>query len=413
MQKNLLRKIVYVTFFSAVVCLSACGDLATETPREDSVKGLFSRCENTFVVSGSRKIYLFEHHPNSVDFDQLAVFDDWSPLSAYLDCEHNRMVVPYGARKDDRNNAGVAIIDLITGDKIDYTADNRGIQGVGVKYDNGLLLSTTLLRQENLPDKPPSYGYLPPGENYRDRHGKNYRLFTPTTFFDLSRLEFTQELDLDLGYSVIENGTLYARQRGAITAIDLRAKTTNILAEFKADRISKTSGIPLNHLGVFLDGQYYMVLNRFGEQNINGFDRNGIYKLVNGEMRQLASYADGDAVYLLGLENKLYLFTQSLQVIEYDLKTQVLVRRSPMNLVGLSGYRIESVGFNHQNFVLALSHYKNDMPSQVLLISRDFTQFSVAKPVDIRMISITTDLAIDTADSRGVQPPMGRIGILK
>ena len=102
-----------------------------------------------------------------------------------------------------------------------------------------------------------------------------------------------------------------------------------------------------------------------------------------------------------------------LQVIEYDLKTQVLVQRSPMNLVGLSGYRIESVGFNHQNFVLALSHYKNDMPSQVLLISRDFTQFSAAKPVDIRMISITTDLAIDTADSRGVQPPMGRIGILK
>lgn len=130
-------------------------------------------------------------------------------------------------------------------------------------------------------------------------------------------------------------------------------------------------------------------------------------------MRQLAGYGDGDAVYLLGLKNKLYLFTQLLQVIEYDLKTQVLVRRSPMSLVGLLGYRVESIGFNHQNFVLGLSHYKNDMPSQVLLISRDFTQFSAAKPVDIRMISITTDLAIDTADSRGVQPPMGRIGILK
>ena len=117
---------------------------------------LFSKCENTFTVSGSRKIYLFEHRTNSVEFDQLAVFDDWAPLSPFLDCANNRIIVPYGARKDDRNNAGVAIIDLESGDKLEYPAGASGIQGIPLKYDNGLLLSTTLLKQQALSNNPPT-----------------------------------------------------------------------------------------------------------------------------------------------------------------------------------------------------------------------------------------------------------------
>ena len=403
----------FLTVVSIVILLSACDGSQVEDRRQNSDFRLFSKCENTFVVSGSRKIYLFEHHPNSVDFDQLAVFDDWSPLSPYLDCVNNRVVVPYGARKEQRNNAGVAIIDLNTGTKIDYPVDIKGIQGIPIKYDNGLLLGTTLLKQTDLAQVSPSYGYLPPGESYSDRHGASQRLYTPTIFFDLSRLEFTQELDLDLGYSVIDNDILYAKQRGAITAIDLKGKTTEVL--YEANDFSKGTNIPLNHLGVFLAGEYYMVLNRFSQKNpskqYNRYDSNGIYKLVDGKMHKLSRYSGGDAVYLLGLDKKLYVFTQSLQVIEYDLETEVLVERSPLNIKNMDGYTIESVGYSHKNFIVALDHSKNDIASKVLLISRDFTQVSVAKPVDLRLISITTELAIDTVDSRNMQAPINQNAI--
>jgi hypothetical protein len=61
------------------------------------------------------KVYLFEYRPKSVEFDQLAVFDDWAPISLYLDCANNRILVPYGVRKADRSNAGIDIIDLSSG----------------------------------------------------------------------------------------------------------------------------------------------------------------------------------------------------------------------------------------------------------------------------------------------------------
>ena len=188
-------------------------------------------------------------------------------------------------------------------------------------------------------------------------------------------------------------------QRGAITAIDLQGKTTDILYE------SKAKNIPANHLGVFLDGEYYMVLNRYSQNKpngkLNGYDSNAIYKLVDGEMRKLSHYPDADAVYLLGMNNKLYLFTESLQVIECDIQTKALVERNPLITINMSGYSIESVGYNHQNFIMALDHPQNDS-SKVILISQDFTQISAAKTIDLRLISITTDVAIDTADSRGI-----------
>ena len=410
MVKNLAQKIGSMMLFSMLIFLSSCGDRQLQKSEKENGSEFFSKCENTFVVSGSRKIYLFEHYPNSVEFEQLAAFDDWSPLSPYLDCENHRIVVPYGARKEDRNNAGVAIIELDSGTKTEYPVKAKGIQGIPLKYDNGLLLSTTLLKQTDSLETPPQYGYLPPGESYKDGYGSNYRLHAPTTYFDLSRLEFTKDLDLDLGYSVIQNKTLYAMQRGAITAIDLQGKTTDILYE------SKAKNIPANHLGVFLDGEYYMVLNRYSQNKpngkLNGYDSNAIYKLVDGEMRKLSHYPDADAVYLLGLNNKLYLFTESLQVIEYDIQTKALVERNPLITINMSGYSIESVGYNHQNFIMALDHPQNDS-SKVILISQDFTQISAAKTIDLRLISITTDVAIDTADSRGIQPSVNKNVILR
>lgn len=400
-------KIILYVFFSSTILLTACSD-----KDKKSSSGFFSQCENTFVVSGSRKVYLFEHHPKSVQFDQLAVFDDWAPISPFLDCANNRIVLPYGARKDDRNNAGVAIIDLTSGTKMEYPIDAKGIQGIPIKYNNGLLLSTTLLKQTNLSEKPPLYGYLPPGELYKDAYGENFRLFAPTAHFDLSHLAFTKDLDLDIGYSVIQDETLYASQRGAITAVDLQAKTTDILYQSTATDSSRTDNIPLNHLGVFLGGEYYVVLSRFSQNNpneqLNGYSHNAIYQLVNGKMRMLSHYPEGDAVYLLGLSNKLFLFTNSLKVIEYDLKTRTIIELNLLNSYSMEGYRIQSVGYSHHNFILALDHHRDDISSKVLLISRDFTQVSSAVAVDLRLISITTDLAIDTADSRGLQLPVNQ-----
>jgi hypothetical protein len=65
------------------------------------------------------------------------------------------------------------------------------------------------------------------------------------------------------------------------------------------------------------------------------------------------------------------------------------------------------------NFLLALDHHRDDISSKVLLISRDFTQVSSAVAVDLRLISITTDLAIDTADSRGLQLPVNQSATLQ
>lgn len=372
--------------------------------------GLFSHCENTFTVSGSRKIYLFEHRPNSVEFDQLAVFDDWSPLSAFLDCAKNRMIVPYGARKDDRNNAGVAIIDLESGVKLEYPAGDRGIQGIPLKYGNGLLLSTTLLTQTVLSNNPPLYGYVPPGESFNDKQGREFRVFSPTTYFDLSSTEYTKDLDIDLGYSTLEDNIIYSKQRGAITAIDLDTKTTDVLYESSGNGSSDSKNIPLNHLGVFLDTDYFMVFNQSNyttsNNELQNLEANAIYKLVDSEMQKLVNFSRDDAVYLLGIDKKLYIFTQSFNVIEYDIDTKEVIERTlSADVSQLDQYRIESVGYTEQNFIMALDSQQPKMSSKIILISRDFKHISPAKSVDLRLISVTTDLAIDTADSRGVKIP--------
>lgn len=413
MAKTVLKNNSIVVLLTAVILLPACDSVSENNQLDQIASGIFSHCENTFVVSGSRKIYLFEHQPQSVKFNKLAVFDDWAPLSAFLDCANRRIIAPYGARKNNRNDAGVGIIDLESGKKTDYPIVAQGIQGIPVKYRNGILLSTTLLKHTKPSIMSPSYGYLPPGESYQDTQGLNYRLFAPTVYFDLTSLQFTQYLDLDLGYSVIKDYVLYAKQRGAITAIDLQKKTTDVLYELTINSTqSKASNIPLNHLGVFLDSNYYMALNRHSQNNskgkLDGFEKNAIYKLVNGSMVKLATYPFDDAVYLIGVESKLYIFTNSFNVIEYDLKTQKLAQKQFSSLQAMAGYSIESVGYTHQNFILTLDNQQSEISSKVVLISRDLTQISSPKSVDLRLISVTSDLAIDTSDSRGIQLPVNQ-----
>lgn len=398
------QKVSYSNIFFLVILV--CGCEMTDDKFQDSTASLFSNCENTFTVSGSSKIYLFEHRHNSVEFDQLAVFDDWSPISAFLDCAANRIIVPYGARKDDRNNAGVAIIDLESGSKLEYPAGARGIQGIPLKYNNGLLLGTTLLNQQTLKNNPPLYGYLPPGEVYEDPQRQTYRVFSATTYFDLSSAKFTKDLPIDIGYSAIQNNIIYAKQRGAITAIDLDAKTTDVLYESSGKNSSEAINIPLNHLGVFLDADYFFVLNNYSHNGSNnelqGIEPNVIYKLVDSGMQKLANYS-GDAVYLLGLDKKIYIFTSAFKVMEYDVETMDVIERTLPSLSKLHNFRIESVGYTEQNFILALNSQNAEIGSKIMLISRDFMHLSSGKSVELRSISVTTDLAIDTTNTRGVR----------
>jgi hypothetical protein len=398
-------KVSYSNIFFLVILV--CGCEMTDDKFQNSTAYLFSHCENTFTVSGSSKIYLFEHRHNSVEFDQLAVFEDWSPISAFLDCAANRIVVPYGARKDDRNNAGVAIIDLESGSKLEYPAGARGIQGIPLKYNNGLLLGTTLLNQQTLKNNPPLYGYLPPGEVYEDPQRQTYRVFAATTYFDLSSAKFTKDLPIDIGYSAIQNNIIYAKQRGAITAIDLDAKTTDVLYESSGKNSFEAINIPLNHLGVFLDADYFFVLNNYSHNGSNNelqdLEANVIYKLVDSGIQKLTNYSEGDAVYLLGLNKKLYIFTSAFKVIEYDVETMDIIERTLPKPSKLHNFRIESVGYTGQNFILALNSQNAEIGSKIILISRDFMHISSGKSVELRSISVTTDLAIDTANTRGVR----------
>ena len=52
-----------------------------------------------------------------------------------------------------------------------------------------------------------------------------------------------------------------------------------------------------------------------------------------------------------------------------------------------------------------MANQQPDISSQILLASRDFKKFSVAQDVSLRNISVTTELAVDTADTRGVMLP--------
>ena len=92
-------------------------------------------------------------------------------------------------------------------------------------------------------------------------------------------------------------------------------------------------------------------------------------------------------------------------MIEYNIETRSLVERNLPSLSSKSGFSIESVGYTHQNFIMTLGSQRADISSKVILFSRDFSQASAAKDVDLRLISVTSDLAIDTSDSRGIQLP--------
>ena len=364
----------------------------------------FDHCENTFVVSGSRKIYLFEHRPKDVKFTKLAIFKDWAPISAYLDCDANRIIVPYGARREDRNNGGVATIDLATGIKREYPLASKGIQGIPVKYGNGLLLGTTLLQRG---ETNPRFGYMPPGERYIDKSGESYRIYTPTIFFDLQKLEFSRELDIDIGYAVLTDEVLTAKQRGAITAINLKDKTTKVLFETPVSNdFDELIKLPMYHLGAFIDGNYYMVLNRrsYNKENLelSGYQSNGIYQLLGGKMVKLANIPQDDSSYLLGIENKLYIFTNSHKAIEFDIHSKLMREYDFSSAIKENGYQIESVGFTDNNFIIAMDSQRQDQAAKLLLVSRDFKQISTPFSLDLRLISVTTQLAIDTADTRGV-----------
>ena len=61
---------------------------------------------------------------------------------------------------------------------------------------------------------------------------------------------------------------------------------------------------------------------------------------------------------------------------------------------------------------MALASQKEEASSKIVLISRDFSDISSPTSVDLRLISVTTDLAIDTADSRGIQFPTDNNALL-
>ncbi len=370
----------------------------------------FTHCENTFVVSGFRKIYLFEHQPDKVNFKQLAVFKDWAPYSPFLDCDNNRIVVPYGARKEDRNKGGVAIIDLHTGTKVDYPVGVKGIQGIPIRYRNGILLGTTLLQRGEVR---PESAYIAPGERRTDKQGQAYRIYVSTMFFDLDKLQFSRELDIDTGYGVLTGELLTAKQRGAIAEINLQTRETRVLYKSPPlDSRESSRGMPTYNLNAFLDGNYYMVLNRRsyngpgpGGSGLIGYEKNAIYQLVDGAMVKLANIPYSDATYLLGLDKKLYIFTQSFKVIEFDTVSKTMLEHDLLDSVTSSDYRIDSVGYTQHNFIIAMSDYKQNLSSKVMLVSHDFKQVSAMHTVHIGYIDITTNMAIDTNSSRGVRLP--------
>lgn len=193
-------------------------------------------------------------------------------------------------------------------------------------------------------------------------------------------------------------------------------KTTHVLFESNLNSSVKAEQIPVNHLGVFLDAEYFMVLNRASHNasdgELLGLEKNAIYKLVDGRMQKLVNYSQDDAVYLLGFDKKLYIFTNSLKFIEYDTKTMKITERSMASLSKNNNLSIESVGYTEQNFIVALASQKEEASNKIVLISRDFSDISSPTSVDLRLISVTTDLAIDTADSRGIQFPTDNNALL-
>ena len=46
-------------------------------------------------------------------------------------------------------------------------------------------------------------------------------------------------------------------------------------------------------------------------------------------------------------------------------------------------------------------------------MSRDFKRISQSTSVDLRLISVTSELAIDTSDIRGIQLPANKNALLK
>lgn len=368
----------------------------------------FTHCENTFVVSGFRKIYLFEHQPDKVNFKQLAFFKDWAPYSPFLDCDNNRIVVPYGAREGDSDADGVAIIDLHTGTKVDYPVGVKGIQGIPIRYRNGILLDTGLLQRAEIT---PDSDYIPWREIRTDKSGKTYRIYTSTMFFDLDKLQFTRELDIDKLYGVLTGELLTSIQRGAITEINLQTRKSRVLYKSPPrDSRDDSKRMPRYSLNVFSDGNYYVVTNRRShngpsDSSLIGYENNAIYQLVDGAMVKLVNIPYSDATYLLGLDKKLYIFTQSFKVIEFDTVSKTMLEHDLLDSVTSSDYRIDSVGYTQHNFVIAMSDYKQNLSSKVMLVSRDFKHVSAMHTVRIGIIDITTNMAIDTNSSRGVRLP--------
>lgn len=385
-----------------------------------------SKCGNSFVISDSKQIFLFEHDSDIEKYNLLKKLKNKSNNGAFFDCKRNIIVSPYGYKGVKNNKGGVTIFDLTTNKMRDYEIYD-GVNGQLGRYKNGVLLSTMLIHRAKINSEE---GYVPPKtvldknmifdnpkrfpqevvEDYK--HGRIWKLFEYMHLFDLDKKRIIKSYKQNADYGRIIEGKIYVELIDAVGIIDLENKFRIKLLERKTEYNNNEVrlSVPANTIGVFVNKEYYLITTdrswdfatSRNQRVSKKYKNNTIYKIVDEKLIELAVLPFNHIAYSVAVGVDIFMFSNNAKnIAKFNTLTNKITKYKILLPSVSKEYTIDSVGYTKNGFILAMS-IKGTTKGLIFLTNKSFSKISAVYAVPMSNISITTNEDIQTTNYRAV-----------
>ncbi len=325
-------------------------------------EGKVTKKNNTFVVSGERAVYLFEHESNSpkVHLVKSYLWDGVGLYSAFYSHEMEAVLMIFSTRGIKGNGLK---INYLENDKSDYIYNRYYTHGW--KYGNGFLFLSNLLKNMSLMD---IKGYVEPADikDIQNYVCMSLDYFDPAT----KKIEKTYSCDRNFGIDCrVKNDTFYKMPNLKLDLKnDVRYKMYNPKSKKSQNRYSP-------------EGVWFMVKNDFYcvstpsaflPKKGSYYDINAIYKL-NVEEERFVKVADlpyNKPVYVVCPDDEnIFCFMRDDvgKVCKYNVKSKKWVEFD----YDIKGNQLRAVGYTDKYFIAVL---ENKINYGIKLFDFDFTQ---------------------------------------
>jgi len=356
-------------------------------------------CRNTFIVSDNIYLYLFEHDKNSTDFTLRKSYVSRNTIGqASYYCDTGFIVSTYLYKGPAHNIAGVSILDLDENKAAEY--DIRDGSGDFLRYKNGILFNSQLIHIEPID---PALGFMARSEYTPWKNGEKLivpeHIFINMNFFDFDKRKVTASYRLNQAWRQwIRGDTMISELGETYVEIDLKTGRRSLLYS-QVDEEKKINYLPRISAQIMVGTTMYLFTSpdswnvqhdRYTHELI-GYEKNTLYKLVDGQFQKLITIPYPDSSYAVAKDEDVYIFThKSGKVIKYNTRTNTSTEYD----FDTGGRPVMAVNFTDDNFIVLLEMNHGERGAWLVLANKDFSV--VGKPYELKtlapgMTSITTN----------------------